>query len=84
MITSISIDARTAYRMMDQVTKLGLRCHMQLGFPFEENGHRICRVTLEYDEFADYEVTNLMVAVSERATHYVAQPYLYPREAVRS
>ena len=85
MLTSvISVDARTACWMMEQVTSNGLRCHLQMGFPFGEPGHRICKVRLEYEEDADLEVTNLLVAVSERACHYAAQPYVYPKEGVRS
>ena len=85
MLTSvISVDARTANWMVEQVSGQGLRCHLQMGFPFGEPGHRVCRVSLEYDEDADYEVTNLLVAASERASHYVAQPYVYPKEGVRS
>ena len=80
MITAtIIIDARTASWMMEQVSEQGLSCHLQMGFPMGEPGHRVCKVTLEYPDDCDYEATNLLVAASERASYYVAQPYVFPK-----
>lgn len=83
-VTNIIVDVATASWIMGQVVDLGLRCHLQMGFPYKVPGHRVCCIRMESDPDADFEMTNLCAVASERASYYVAQPYVYPKEGVRS
>ena len=79
---NLVVDASTASWMASRVYEDGLMAHINVGFPYDDNGVHVCSVLLDYAVDADNEISCLLAKASERASRFELKRITPPNPVV--
>lgn len=65
---NIVTDIPTSRWLLERVCQDGLRANVTFGFPYVQDGRKVCAVQLDYASDDALDVSNLLVTASERAS----------------
>ena len=68
---NIVTDIPTSRWLLERVCQDGLRANVTFGFPYVQDGRKVCAVQLDYVSDATLDVWHLLVTASERASYIV-------------
>ena len=78
LITELIVDPPTASWILNRCYEDGLHANVCIGFPFDDEGYKVCAVRLDYSVDDDLEISKLLVLASERASRFDMKPTAPP------